>query len=168
MVKNEIVIYQPENGEFRIEVRLEKDTVWLTQAQIAELFAKSISVISRHINNVFKEHELDKKSNLHFLQIANSDKPIKLYSLDVIISVGYRVKSTRGTQFRKWANQIIRNHFFHRNSELKRLECLEQRVSRTEEKIDFFINTSLPPIEGVFFQGEIFEAWKFVSDLKDI
>ena len=95
--KNEIIVYQPEGGEFHIEVRVENETVWLTQAQMAELFSKSISVISRHIANVFAEHELEEKSNLHFLQIANSDKPVKVFSLDVIISVGYRVKSYRGT-----------------------------------------------------------------------
>jgi len=85
--KNEIIVYQPEGGEFHIEVRVENETVWLTQAQMAELFSKSISVISRHISNVFAEHELEEKSNLHFLQIANSDKPVKLFSLDVIISL---------------------------------------------------------------------------------
>ena len=108
--KNEIIVYQPEGGEFHIEVRVENETVWLTQAQMAELFSKSISVISRHIANVFAEHELEEKSNLHFLQIANSDKPVKLFSLDVIISVGYRVKSYQGTQFRRWANQVLKEH----------------------------------------------------------
>ena len=106
--KGEIVLYQPE-GEVRLEVRVENETVWLTQAQMAELFSKSVSVISRHISNVFAEKELEEKGNLHFLQIANSDKPVKIFSLDVIISVGYRVKSLRGTQFRRWANQVLKD-----------------------------------------------------------
>ena len=102
---NEIVLYQPEES-VQIEVRLEDDTVWLTQQQMAELFQKDISVISRHIKNAFAEGELDEKSNLHFLQIPNSDRPARLYDLDVIISVGYRVKSQRGTQFRSRLTRI--------------------------------------------------------------
>ena len=97
--QGEIILYQPDEA-VRLEVRLEDETVWLTQAQIAELFQRDRTVITKHINNVFKEKELEEKSNVHFLHIANSDKPVKCFSLDVIISVGYRVKSVRGTQFR--------------------------------------------------------------------
>ena len=96
--QGEIILYQPDEA-VRLEVRLEDETVWLTQAQIAELFQRDRTVITKHINNVFKEKELEEKSNVHFLHIANSDKPVKFFSLDVIISVGYRVKSVRGTQF---------------------------------------------------------------------
>ena len=98
--KSNIIMYTTEDGLTKIETTFSDETIWLTQAQIADLFQKSVSTISRHINNVFNEGELDKKSNLHFLQIANSDKPVAFYSLDVIISVGYRVKSQRGVQFR--------------------------------------------------------------------
>ena len=109
--KSEIIIYQTEDGLTKIDVRLEDDTVWLTQAEMAELFQKNVSTISRHIQNIFEEGELQKsESNLRFLQIANSDKPIALYSLDVIISVSYRVKSLRGTQFRIWANSILKEY----------------------------------------------------------
>ena len=117
----DIIMYQTKDGLTKIEVEFDNDTAWLTQAQMAELFQRDISVISRHINNVFNEGEIDEKSNLHFLQIANSDKPIKLYSLDVIISVGYRVKSIRGTQFRIWANKILKEYMikgFAMNDEL--------------------------------------------------
>lgn len=117
----DIIMYQTEDGLTKIEVEFDNDTAWLTQAQMAELFQRDISVISRHISNVFSEGEIDEKSNLHFLQIANSDKPIKLYSLDVIISVGYRVKSIRGTQFRIWANKILKEYMikgFAMNDEL--------------------------------------------------
>lgn len=104
--KSEIIIYQTDDGLTKIDVRLDEDTVWLTQAEMAELFQKNVSTTSRHIQNVFEEGELQKNEcNLRFLQIANSDKPIALYSLDVIISVGYRVKSLRGTQFRIWTTQ---------------------------------------------------------------
>lgn len=110
MKDNQIIIYQTEDGQTKIDVTVEKETVWLTQAQMAELFQRDISVISRHIKNIFEEGELDEKSNLHFLQIANSDKPVAFYSLDVIISVGYRVKSLRGTQFRIWANKVLKEY----------------------------------------------------------
>ena len=106
--KNEIVVYQP-NETIRLDVRLENETVWLTQAQMCALFQRDVSVISRHIRNIFAEGELDQQSNLHFLQIANSDKPVKYYSLDVIISVGYRVKSKKGTRFRQWANRVLKD-----------------------------------------------------------
>lgn len=109
--RSEIIIYKTEDGLTKIDVRLEDDTVWLTQAEMAELFQKNVSTISRHIQNVFEEGELQKsESNLRFLQIANSDKPVALYNLDVIISVGYRVKSLRGTQFRIWANSILKEY----------------------------------------------------------
>ncbi|GHU01755.1 hypothetical protein FACS1894147_02210 [Spirochaetia bacterium] len=97
---NELILYQPDNA-VKLEVRLENETVWLTQAQMVELFQRDQSVISRHINNVFREKELIEESNMHFLHIAHADRPTAFYSLDVIISVGYRVKSQRGTQFRQ-------------------------------------------------------------------
>lgn len=107
---DKIVIYQTPDGNTAIDVKLEGGTVWLTQAQMSELFQKDRTVITRHINNVFAEGELDEKSNVHFLHIAFSDKPVKIYNLDVIISVGYRVKSKCGTQFRIWANRIIKDY----------------------------------------------------------
>lgn len=106
---NEIILYQPD-ASVKLEVRLEDDTVWLSQQQMSDLFLRDRTVITRHINNIFREKELEEESNVHFLHIANSDKPIKLYSLDVIISVGYRVKSIRGTQFRQWANRILKEY----------------------------------------------------------
>jgi hypothetical protein len=106
MDKGEIIIYQADDKTTQFEVRIEDDTVWLTQIQMVDLFGRDRTVITRHINNIFKESELVEKSNVHFLHNAISDKPVKLYSLDVIISVGYRIKSSRGTQFRIWANRI--------------------------------------------------------------
>ena len=107
---NDIVIYQTEDGITKIEVNFNNDTVWLSQAQIGELFQRERSVITKHINNVFEEHELEEKSNVQILHIANSDRPVKLYNLDVIISVGYRVKSMRGTHFRRWATERLKEY----------------------------------------------------------
>ncbi len=107
---NDIVIYQTEDGITKIEVNFNNDTVWLSQAQIGELFQRERSVITKHINNVFEEHELDEESNVQILHIANSDRPVKLYNLDVIISVGYRVKSIRGTHFRRWATERLKEY----------------------------------------------------------
>lgn len=103
-------MYQTKDGQTSIDVTLEKEMLWLSQTQMIELFDRDQSVISRHIRNVFNEKELDPKSNMHFLHIANSDKPVTVYSLDVIISIGYRVKSQRGTQFRIWANKVLKDY----------------------------------------------------------
>ena len=170
--KNEIIVYQPEGGEFHIEVRVEQDTVWLTQAQMSELFSKNVSVISRHIANVFSEKELDEKSNLHFLQIANSDKPVKLFSLDVIISVGYRVKSYQGTQFRRWANKILKEHMlkgFSVNQRLvsheNKLENLDSRMINLEKQVDFFVKAKLPPKEGMLQAKAYWSGYEFAVQL---
>ena len=107
---DQVVLFQVADGQVSLDVRLEDDTVWLSQAQMAELFGRERSVITRHVGNVFREGELPEKSNVHFLHIAGADRPVGFYSLDVIISVGYRVKSPRGTQFRIWATQVLRQH----------------------------------------------------------
>ena len=125
--ENEIILYQPDST-VKLEVRLENETVWLTQQQMSELFERDRTVITRHINNIFKENELEEKSNVHFLHIANSDKPIKVYSLDVIISVGYRVKSHRGTQFRQWANKVLKEYLLRGYSINQRLMHMESRI----------------------------------------
>jgi hypothetical protein len=106
----QLELFQATDGQVTLDVRLEADTVWLSQGQMAELFGRERSVISSHIGSVFKEGELPEKSNVHFLHIAGADRPVGFYSLDVIISVGYRVKSPRGTQFRIWATQVLRQH----------------------------------------------------------
>jgi hypothetical protein len=162
--EREIILYQFENST-QLEVRIEDETVWLTQAQMVELFQRDVSVISRHISNIFKEGELEKKSNLHFLQIAFSDKPTILYSLDVIISVGYRVKSKRGTQFRIWANRILKEFLLNGHVVNQRFDRIEKKILEHDQKFDLLIKTSLPPNEGIFYDGQIFDAWKFASDL---
>lgn len=163
---NEIILYQPDET-MKLEVRLEDETVWLTQAQMSELFLRDRSVITKHINNIFKEKELEENSNVHFLHIASSDKPIKLFSLEVIISVGYRVKSARGNQFRQWANKVLKDYLLRGYSVYQRLiemsdrldrRLLEQdgKIAALRKDVDFFVRTALPPREGILFEGQFF------------
>ena len=162
--KGEIVVYQPDEIT-RLEVRVNDDTVWLTQGQMSDLFGRDRTVITKHIRNIFSEQELDEKSNVHFLHFANSDKPVKLFSLDVIISVGYRVKSTQGTRFRQWANKVIKEYLLKGYCINPRLTAIERRLDIHEKKIDFFIQSSLPPKQGIFFDGQIYDAYAFVAEL---
>ncbi|MDR2906168.1 MAG: virulence RhuM family protein [Helicobacteraceae bacterium] len=108
--KSEVVIYRSPNGKIKVDCRIEAETLWLSQAQIAELFGRDQSVISRHIRNIFAEGEADKKSNMRNLHIAKSDKPVAFYSLNVVLAVGYRVKSARATQFRQWATNALHEY----------------------------------------------------------
>ena len=173
--KNEIVVYQPDETT-RLDVRLVEDTVWLTQSQMTDLFQRDRTVVTRHINNVFGEGELDEKSNVHFLHIPFSDKPVKAYSLNVVISVGYRVKSLRGTQFRIWATNVLREYLLRGYAFSQRLNLLEdkmdRRLAKTEqdvvelkEKVDFFVQTQTPPIQGVFYDGQLWDARALVLKL---
>lgn len=141
MNKGEIILYQTPDGTTKLDVKVEQDNVWLTQAQMADLFQKDRTVITRHINNVFKEGELEKESNVHFLHFANSDKPVAVYSLDVIISVGYRVKSLRGTQFRIWANKVLKEYLIKGYAvkdtiRLKQYEDLKQTIRVLSDVLD--------------------------------
>ena len=169
--QGEIILYQPDDTT-SLEVRVEDETVWLTQQQISLLFQRERSVISRHINNAFKEGECDQKSNVHFLHIPNSDKPVMYYSLDVIISVGYRVKSLNGTKFRRWANGVLKQYMLNGYVASQRMASVEQIVSQhsrdiaeLRKQVDFFVQTSQPPVVGVFSGGQVFSARLFVEDL---
>ena len=162
--KGEIVVYQPDEIT-RLEVRINEDTVWLTQAQMSDLFGRDRTVITKHIRNIFMERELEEKSNVHFLHFANSDKPVKLFSLDVIISVGYRVKSTQGTRFRQWANKVIKEYLLKGYCINPRLTAIERRLDVHEKKIEFFLQSSLPQKQGIFFDGQIYDAYAFVAEL---
>lgn len=127
-MENEIVLFETDDKAIKLEVPIENETVWLSQAQMIELFGRDQSVISRHINNAFAE-EVEKESNMHFLHIANSDRPVAFYSLDVIISVGYRVKSQRGIEFRRWANKVLKDYIIKGYAiNDKRLEALQKTV----------------------------------------
>lgn len=172
MQQGEIVIYKTA-GEtnFQLEVRVEDETVWLTQAQMVELFNSTKQNISLHINNIFKEGELNKISTVkEYLTVQQEGKrkvkrKIALYSLDVIISVGYRVKSQRGTQFRIWANKILKDYLLKGYAINQRVENIEKKLNEHDHKIELLINTNLPPNEGIFYDGQIFDAYRFVSEI---
>ncbi|MBQ8153738.1 MAG: virulence RhuM family protein [Prevotella sp.] len=166
----EIVMYQPDET-IRLEVRMDNETVWLTQAQMAELFQSSRTNIVEHIQHIYEVKELKENSTCRKIRQVRQEgkrmvnREVPVYNLDMIISVGYRVNSIRGVMFRQWANQILKDYLLRGYAVNKRMELLEQRVTKTEEKIDFFVRTSLPPVEGIFFDGQIFDAYRFVSDL---
>ena len=170
-MENQIILYKAEDKSTSLEVRVEDETVWLTQAQMAELFQTTRNNITLHIKNIFKEKELLENSVCKDSLLTASDGKkyrTKYYNLDVIISVGYRVKSLRGTQFRIWANQVLKDHLLRGYSLSKRVDRIEDQVDNINhklEKIDFQIQTNLPPNEGIFFNGQIFDAWLFVTDL---
>jgi len=136
----EILIYQAEDGRNALEVHLRDETVWLTQARMVELFQRDQSVISRHVRNVFKEGELDRKSNMQKMHIAHSDKPVAIYNLDVIISVGYRVKSQRGTQFRIWATSVLRDHLI-KGYTVNERRLAEKGLAEMEQVISLLART---------------------------
>ena len=128
-MNNELVIFETKDNDIKLDVPVDRDTVWLTQAQMTALFKVDRTVITRHVNNVFKEQELIKESNVQKMHIANSDKPVQFYSLEVIISVGYRVKSQRGVEFRQWANIILKQYVIQGYAiNEKRLQALEKTV----------------------------------------
>ena len=176
--QGEIILYQPDE-EIKLDVRLENETVWLSIDEMSYLFGRDISVIGKHIRNIFKEGELIKDSVwAKFAYTASDGKTYQVdyYNLDVIISVGYRVKSQRGTQFRQWANKVLKEYLLKGYSINQRINQLENKMDsrlaahdrQLEEltnKVDFFVRTSLPPVEGIFFNGQIFDAYKFASDL---
>ena len=163
----EIVLYNPDDT-IRLEVRMNDETVWLSQAQMAELFSTTRNNITLHISNIFKEGELEYDSVCKDSLLTASDGKkykTKLYNLDVIISVGYRVKSLRGTQFRQWALKVLKDYLLKGYSVNQRFERLEHRMNEAENKIDFFVRTTLPPVEGIFFDGQIFDAYELACRL---
>lgn len=168
--KNEIVLYQPDD-QFRLEVRTDGETVWLTLNQMSILFDRDKSVISRHITAIFKDGELTRESTVAKYATVQREhgrlveRQIDYFNLDVIISVGYRVKSLRGTQFRQWANKVLKEYLLKGYAVNQRMERLEYRMTEAENKIDFFVHTSLPPVQGIFYDGQVFDAYTFASNL---
>ena len=150
-ITNEIVLYQPDE-EIKLEVRMDEETVWLTQSQIAYLFGCSSDNVGLHLKNIFSENELDKNATAEFFSVVQKEgnrnvrRNILHYNLDAILSVGYRVSSLNATKFRQWANKVLKDHLLKGYSFNQRIERLEQRVSVTENKIDFFVKTALPTI----------------------
>ena len=173
--KGEIVMYQPDET-IRLEVRMGEETVWLSQQQMADLFNKDRTVIGRHIRNIYKEEELEEGITCaKFAHMGKEgDQPYEYtaYNLDVIISVGYRVKSKRGTKFRQWANKILKEYLLKGYVIDSRMRSLEQQVSEQgmkildlQNKVDFFVRSSLPPVEGIFYDGQIFDAYVQITNL---
>ena len=170
MEKGEIVLYQPDNA-VSLEVRMEEDTVWLTQGQMAKLFDCSVDNIGLHLKNIYAEGEIDPNSTAEDISVVRWEgsrqvtRKVKHYNLDAILSVGYRISSRNATLFRQWATRILKNRLLQRDAIAYKMAYLEQKVQEHDVKIDFFVRTSLPPVEGVFYNGQIFEAYSFVSDL---
>ena len=173
--KGEIVMYQPDET-IRLEVRMGEETVWLTQQQMAELFDKDRTVIGRHIRNIYKEEELERDITCakfaHMGSDGDQEYEYTAYNLDVIISVGYRVKSKRGTKFRQWANKVLKEYLLRGYVVNTRIAALEQHVAKQDieiqelkSKVDFFVRTSLPPVEGIFYDGQIFDAYAQIVNL---
>jgi len=176
-MKNEIILYQAKELPSRIEVRIEDETVWLNQDQMATLFGRNRVATTQHIGNIFKEGELDEEvvckdfllTTQHgAIKGKSQTRKIKIYNLDVIISVGYRVKSKQGTQFRIWANKILKDYLLKGYAVNKRIDRIEDNVhaliGRVNE-IDLQIKTNLPPKQGIFFDGQVFDAYTFVTDI---
>jgi Virulence protein len=168
-------MYQPDET-IRLEVRMGEETVWLSQQQMADLFNKDRTVIGRHIRNIYKEEELEEGITCaKFAHMGKEgDQPYEYtaYNLDVIISVGYRVKSKRGTKFRQWANKILKEYLLKGYVIDSRMRSLEQQVSEQgmkildlQNKVDFFVRSSLPPVEGIFYDGQIFDAYVQITNL---
>ena len=168
MEQGEIILYQPDEA-VKLEVRLEDETVWLTQEQIADLFGTKRPAITKHLNNIYKSGELDVDSTCSILERMGNDGKqrytTKYYNLDAILSIGYRVNSKNATLFRKWVNSVLKDYLLKGYSINKRLSELERTVAQHTEKIDFFVRTALPPVEGVFYNGQIFDAYKLATDL---
>jgi hypothetical protein len=177
--KNQIILYQP-NDTISLEVRLDNDTIWLTQSQIAVLFGTKRPAITKHINNIYASEELNSDSTCSILEHMGNDNmqkySTKYYNLDVILSVGYRVNSINATRFRQWANKILKEYLLRGYAVNQRFETLENKIDKKfaeqdakiehlNKQVDFFVRTSLPPVEGVFHNGQIFDAYKFVTDL---
>ena len=178
--QGEIILYQPDEA-VKLEVRLEDETVWLNRQQLSELFDRDIKTIGKHISNALKEELIDIPTVAKFTTVQKEGerfvtRQVEFYNLDMILSLGYRVKSQRGIQFRQWANKVLKDYLLKGYSINQRLNEIEQKmdnkffqiektIAEHDKKIDFFVRTSLPPVEGIFFDGQIFDAYKFATDL---
>ena len=175
--KGEIVMYQPDET-IRLEVRMEDETVWLTQQQMAELFSVKENTVTYHIQEIFNTKELIKEATARKIRVVRKEgnrlvkRWLDYYNLDMIISVGYKVNSKRGVKFRQWATGVLKDYILKGyaikeaiTGVTNQLNSHNIRIQKLEEKVDFFVHTSLPPIEGIFFDGQIFDAYHFVADL---
>lgn len=167
---NKLIVYQPDEHSTTIEVRVEDETVWLNRPQISTLFERDVKTIGKHISNALKEELRNFQVVAKFATTASDGKTYQMeyYNLDMILSIGYRVKSAKGIQFRIWANKILKEYMFKGYSVNQRIDSLEGDVNAIKKKlgeIDFQIQTSLPRNEEIFFEGQVFDAYVFVSEL---
>ena len=175
--KGEIVMYQPDET-IRLEVRMEGETVWLSQAQMAELFGTGRQAITKHLQNIYECEELEKNATSSILELVrkegkrNVKRKIEFYNLDAIISVGFRVNTKRGIEFRQWANKVLKEYLLRGYVVNTRIAALEQHAAQQDieikelkDKVDFFVRSSLPPIEGIFYDGQIFDAYVHIVNL---
>ena len=173
----EIVMYQPDET-IRLEVRMGEETVWLSQAQMAELFGTKRQAITKHLQNIYESDELKKKATSSILELVRREgnrtvkRKVEFYNLDAIISVGFRVNTKRGIEFRQWANRILKDYMLRGYVVNSRIMALEQHVAEQDtqikdlkSKVDFFVRSSLPPVEGIFFDGQIFDAYVQIVNL---
>ena len=168
--KGEIVMYQPDET-IRLEVRMEGETVWLNQAQMAELFGTKRQAITKHLQNIYECEELKKRATSSILELVRKEgkrtvkRRVEFYNLDAIISVGFRVNTKRGIEFRQWANQVLKDYLLKGYVVNQRITTLEHQVADLTEKVNFFVRSSLPPVEGIFYDGQIFDAYVQIASL---
>jgi len=168
--KGEIVMYQPDET-IRLEVRMDGETVWLSQAQMAELFGTKRQAITKHLQNIYDCAELKRETTSSILELVRKEgirtvkRKIEYYNLDAIISVGFRVNTKKGIEFRIWANQVLKDFLLKGYVVNQRISTLEHQVADLTDKIDFFVRSSLPPVEGIFYDGQIFDAYAHIISL---
>ena len=167
----EIIIYQPDDESTQLEVRIEEETVWLSQKQMALLFDCSVDNVGLHLKNIYKEDELKELSTSENFSVVQQEgirfvkRKVLCYNLDAVISVGYRVNSKRGTQFRIWANRVLKEYLLKGFVIHQRVDRMERKLLEHDQKFDLLIKTNLLPNEGVFYDGQIFDAYQFASDI---
>lgn len=170
-IRGEIILYQTPDSPKVVDVRIENETIWLSQKQMAELFDCSVDNVSLHLKNIYKEKELDEKATAEEFSVVQIEgnrkisRKLSLYNLDAIISVGYRVNTRRGTQFRIWANKVLKDYLLKGYAINQRIDRIESKLIEHDQKFDLLIKTNLPPHEGIFYDGQIFDAHHFVSNL---
>ena len=170
MNNNEIILYQPD-GSISLEVRVENETIWLTQKQMAQLYGTAVPAISKHIKNIFDSGELQAESTVSKMEIVQQEgnrsisRVTSIYNLDMIIAVGYRVNSHQATSFRIWATKVLKEYLYRGFAMYQRMDRIENQVNELSNQVQSLVRTALPPTQGVFFDGQIFDAYVFAADL---
>ena len=170
MSDNEIILYQPD-GNISLEVRVENETIWLTQKQMAQLYGTAVPAISKHIKNIFDSGELQAEATVSKMEIVQHEgcrsisRVTSIYNLDMIIAVGYRVNSHQATSFRIWATKVLKEYLYRGFAMYQRMDRIENHVNELSNQVQSLVRTALPPTQGVFFDGQIFDAYVFAANL---